>query len=165
MNYESACNVLNFKTDHGDTCFLITKLLEKYHIEKQQSDCDKMKLKEARDLILLPLVEKQTQTGKIKIKPPFPGIACKDCKGTGKIWTFQKAKISYVCKNCENKGLKYKCNVCNNTGVIKKVKSTGKIQKVYVCTTCKGEGTIEKKMFNPVISFDNTMKLKFKKLM
>jgi len=163
MNYTAACNTLNFESK-SDIAHSITKVLEKYHLKKQKPDCNKNVLKEARDFILLPLVRKQTEKGKINIKPPFPGISCKDCRGTGKIWTFEKVSISFVCKNCEYKGLDYDCKFCNNTGIITKEKSTGKIKEVLTCTTCKGEGTIERKIFNPVISFDGILKLKFKQI-
>ena len=159
MDYTTACSTLGFESQNN-ICNSITQVLLKYHEGKQKNHNKKL-LRTARDLILLPLVSKQTETGKIKINPPFPDITCKDCNGTGKKWSFEKINLSFVCKECENKGLNYKCKTCNNTGIVKKEKSTGKIKTIFVCTTCKGEGTIETKIFNPVISFDSRMKLRF----
>ena len=161
MNYSSACRQLDFEANpEHNISTTISQLLLRYYVKNKTCN----NLQKARDFILFPLVKEQVRTGRINIQHPMKTVTCPDCKGSGNIWNFEKVTLSIPCKECAKKGLDYQCKRCGNTGYIKKFKSTGRIEKVIKCKKCDGEGTLDTKMFNPAIKFNNRLKLQFQSM-
>ena len=126
--------VLSIEGDYS-----MTELLTKYKYLEDNKIGNSSQLKNAKNILLRSLIEKQVEeTGKFLLEVPFE-TACIQCCGGGERYKFYIKAVEVDCKYCDGGTLIVPCRACKETGTYKKPNGDE-----VPCTKCNKEDPITK---------------------